>query len=158
MNRKITIRRADVKDVPSIVELWKEMMDFHKERDQIFTRTVTGHEGWIEFVTDHMSNEDSRVLVAECDGQIVGHCLALISENPPVLTTKRYGLFKELAVTANHRRCGIGESLFKEAVKWFEEHGIKRIEVRVSMHNKLSTAFWRKMGLKPYLETLYMET
>ncbi len=61
------------------------------------------------------------------------------------------------AVTANYRRCGIGEELVKEMLKWFRDHDIKRIEVKVSVHNELSTAFWRKMGFNPYIETLYLE-
>lgn len=154
----VKIREAAENDILAMVELWKEMMDFHKERDQIFTRTATGHEGWTEFITDHMSKEDSCVLVAECDGRIVGHCLAFITEGPPVITTKRYGLFQELAITANHRRCGVGEELVKEMLKWFRDRDIERIEVKVSVHNELSMAFWRKMGFSPYVETLYLRT
>jgi len=93
MKAQITVREALENDIPAMVELWKEMMDFHKERDQIFTRTDTGHEGWIEFITGHMSKEESCVLVAECASRIVGHCLTFITENPPVITTKHYGLF-----------------------------------------------------------------
>ena len=157
MEKEMTIRQAMQNDTQAMVELWKEMMDFHKERDQVFTRTATGHEDWIKFITGHMSKEESCVLVAECDDGIVGFCLAFISENPPVLITKRYGLFQDLAITADYRRCGIGESLFAKTLQWFRGHGIKRIEVRVSVHNELSTAFWRKIGFEPYLETLYME-
>ena len=157
MKAQINIREAVENNVPAMVELWKEMMDLHKELDRIFTRTATGHEGWIEFITGHMSKEDSCVLVAECASQIVGHCLASITENPPVITTKQYGLFQELAVTANYRRCGIGEELVKEMIEWFRNHDIKRIEVKVSVHNELSMAFWKKMGFNPYIETLYRE-
>lgn len=157
MKAQIKIRKAVENDVPFMVELWKEMMDFHKERDQVFTRTATGHEDWTEFITGHISKEDSCVLVAECDGRIVGHCLAFITESPPVLATKQYGLFQDIAVTANYRRCGVGEELVKEMLKWFRNHNIERIEVKVSVHNELSTAFWRKMGFSTYLETLYCE-
>jgi len=153
----INVREAVENDIPSMVELWKEMMDFHRERDQVFTRTATGHERWIDFITDHMSKDQSCVLVAECEDQIVGHCLAFITENPPVITTQCYGLFQELAVTANHRRCGIGEELVNQMLKWFRDHNIKRIEVKVSVHNELSTAFWRKMGFGTYLESLSLE-
>lgn len=157
MKAQITIREAVENDMPTMVELWKEMMDFHKERDRVFTRTATGHEGWAEFITGHMSKEDSCVLVAECASRIVGHCLAFIVKNPPMLTTRRYGLFQELAVTANYRRYGIGEKLVKNMLAWFAEQGLERIEVRVSVQNELSTAFWRKMGFRLYAETLYRE-
>ena len=157
MAKKIKIREAVKNDVTALVELWKEMMDFHKERDKIFTRTATGHERWIEFITGYIASENSCVLVAECDGRIVGHSLALIEEYPPVLTTKRYGLFKETVVAADYRGCGVGERLVKEMLKWFYEQEMKRIEVKVSVHNELSTVFWRKMGFRPYIETLYFE-
>ena len=158
LKTQVNIREAVENDVPSLVELWKEMMDFHKERDRVFTRTATGHISWIDLISDHMSKDDSCVLVAECDGRIVGHCLAFIVENPPVITTKRYGMFQELAITANHRRCGVGEQLVKEVLKWLRNHNIKRIEVKVSVHNELSTAFWRKMGFRTFLESLCLET
>ena len=158
MKAQINVREAVENEISAMVELWKEMMDLHAERDQLFTRKATGHEGWIEFITGHISKEDSYVLVAECDGQIVGHCLAFITESPPVITTKQYGLFQDLAVTSNYRRCGIGEELVNKVLTWFAEYGMKRIEVKVSVHNELSTAFWRKMGFKPYLETLYLRT
>lgn len=157
MKTQIKIREAVENDLAAMAELWKEMMDFHKEGDRFFTRTATGHQEWIKFVTDHISKETSCVLVAECNGRIVGHSLAFISEYPPVLTTKQYGLFQELAVTADYRRCGVGESLFDKTLKWFRDSGIKRMEVKVFVHNELSTAFWRKMGFKPYIEILYLE-
>ena len=157
MSTKISIRSARKTDVPAMVKLWKEMMDFHKERDRIFTRTTTGHKGWIKFIAGHMASKNSCVLVAECDGQLVGHCLAFITEYPPVITTKRYGKFQEIAVAADYRRCGVGERLVKKMLKWFAQQGIKRIEVRVSVHNELSTTFWRKMGFTPYIETLFLE-
>jgi GNAT superfamily N-acetyltransferase len=157
VEKEVTIRQATQKDTQAMVELWKEMIDFHKELDRFFTRKSTGHQEWMKFITDHISKETSCVLVAECKGRIVGYSLAIISEYPPVLTIKRYGLFQDLAITADYRRCGIGESLFAEMLKWFREHGIERMEVRVSVRNELSTAFWRKMGFKPYIETLYLE-
>ena len=153
----IRIREAVKNDVATMVELWKEMMDFHKERDKLFTRKDIGHKGWIEFVTDHMSKEDSCVFVAELDGQIVGHCLGFLSDYPPVITIERYGKFQELAVMADYRRCGVGKELVKKMLIWFSEQGMKRIEVNVSVHNELSTAFWRKIGFSPYLETLYRQ-
>ena len=156
-NPRINIRKAVKNDIPAMVELWKEMMDFHKECDRFFSRTATAHKGWVEFITTHISNNNSCVLVAERNGRIVGHCLAFTEKYPPVLKTKRYGLFQEIAVAANHRRCGVGERLYNRTLKWFRKHRIKRIEVRVSVRNELSTAFWRKMGFKPYLETLCLE-
>ena len=157
MKKQIKIKKAVQRDIPAMFELCKEMIDFHKERDKFFTLRAGADKKWFKFITGHISSKKSTVLVAEHNGRLVGHCLAFISEYPPVLTTKRYGLFQELAVTADYRRSGIGQRLVDEMLKWFRKRRIKRLEVRVSVFNEISTAFWRKMGFKPYLETLCLE-
>jgi GNAT superfamily N-acetyltransferase len=153
----ITIRKAVTQDVPSILELWKELMDFHKERDRIFSRSATGHEGFADVITGHISSDISCVFVAEAGKDIVGYCLAFIEKYPPVLEIKEYGLVQDVAVTENHRRRGIGKRLLHEAQRWFSKNGVRRIEARVAATNKISTGFWSKMGFTPYLETVFVE-
>ena len=52
------IRRAVVDDIPSVVELWKEMMDFHRERDSFFSRAEAGHDEFAGFVRENMDDGD----------------------------------------------------------------------------------------------------
>jgi GNAT superfamily N-acetyltransferase len=59
-----------------------------------------------------------------------------------------------MAVTKNYRRSGIGERMYKLIQDWFKQQDVNRIELRVSLPNEISTSFWRKMGFKPYLETV----
>ncbi len=157
MAKNITIRKATLEDVPAIVELWKEFMDFHKERDRLFSRCVTGDKAFADFITGHISNDTSCVLVAEAGMDIVGYCLAIVEKSPPVLEIKKYGLIQDIAVTEAYRREGIGEKLLKEALSFLREKGLHRIEARFAINNKLSTEFWAKMGFRPYLETAFME-
>jgi len=157
MQSNYVIRKASTYDVPQIVALWKELMDFHKERDRLFSRSVTGHEGFADFITGHILGETSNVFVAEAGKDVVGYCLALVEKYPPVLEIQEYGLVQDLAVTKTYRGRGVGERLCKEAQSWFSAKGIGRIEARVAKSNKLSTEFWAKMGFTPYLETVFME-
>ena len=64
MSRRVIIRKAVLEDVPSIVGLWKELMDFHRERDLLFSRSATGDEGFVDFITGHILSETSCVFVA----------------------------------------------------------------------------------------------
>ena len=123
MQSNYVIRKASIYDVPQIVALWKELMDFHKERDRFFSRSVTGHEGFADFITGHISSETSNVFVAEAGKDIVGYCLALVEKYPPVLEIQEYGLVQDLAVTKTYRRRGVGERLCKEAQSWFSAKG-----------------------------------
>jgi len=157
MTKNTTIRKAVERDVPAIVELWKEMIDFHKERDRFFSRSATGHEAFADFVTGHISSETSCVFVAEAGKDIVGYCLSVIEEYPLVLQAKERGLVRNMAVTKRYRRKGIGKRLLKKAQSWFSEKGVYRIETRFATSNELAAEFWAKMGFTPYLETAFLE-
>lgn len=157
MASKVIIRKAVAADIPSIVELWKELMDFHKVRDRIFSRSATGHESFADFITSHISKETSCLYVAKAGEDIVGYCLALVEKYPPVLEMTEYGLVQDLAVTEKYRHRGIGKRFLKEAQSWYCEKGIHRVEARVSKYNNTSREFWAKMGFTPYLETVFLE-
>jgi GNAT superfamily N-acetyltransferase len=64
----------------------------------------------------------------------------------------------DLAVTKQWRRKGIGVQLFNAAKQWFDSSGVKRVEVRVATSNETALGFWRKLGFKPYMETMYLDT
>ena len=151
------IRKATQEDTRAIVELWKELMGFHKERDRHFTRSADGHKRFAEFVSGRIAHKASSILVAEQQDAIVGYCLATISKYPPVFEYQEYGAIFDLAVTENYRRKGIGQALVEAALQWFSEQEIHRVEVRVATSNENSTAFWKKIGFVPYLEVVYKE-
>ena len=155
MINEIKIKRAKPQDVEHICDLWKEFMDFHRERDRIFTRSFDGHKKFATFISDHMSKDTSSVLVAECHKEIIGYCLAWIGKYPAVFEIQEYGYISDLAVTEVWRRQGIGRKLLEEAQKWFFERNIHRLELRVLSANDLSASFWKKMDFITYTEMLY---
>jgi ribosomal protein S18 acetylase RimI-like enzyme len=157
MKHQVIIRKAAEKDLPAIVELWKELMDFHQVRDPYFTRSEDGHEAFSTFMADNLKKQDSLVLIAQKQDDIIGYTLAMIASPPPVFKIKRYGEILDFAVTEKYRRLGIGEIFVQRLKKWFDEKNIQRIEVRVATSNEVSQPFWRKMGFSPYLEILSLE-
>jgi ribosomal protein S18 acetylase RimI-like enzyme len=148
------IREATAEDINAMVELWQEFMDFHRSRDNHFSRTPDGHERWTEFATKNMAKDDWLVIVAEVDGTVAGYCMATILDNPPVIPTRQYGYIQEVAVASGNRRSGIATALFKHAEQWLLSKGMTRIELDVSATNEVSTAFWRHIGFGDYIERL----
>jgi ribosomal protein S18 acetylase RimI-like enzyme len=148
------IREATTEDIPALVELWKEFMDFHRSRDSYFSRTPDGHERWAKFATGNIDKDDWLFIVAEIDGTIGGYCMATILDNPPVIPTRQYGYIQDIVVTSGNRRSGIGTALFKHAEHWLLSKGMDRIELDVSTTNEVSSAFWRNNGFGDYLERL----
>jgi len=158
MNEQVKIREAVMEDVPAIVEIWKELMDFHKRLDAIFSRSATGHEGFAEFLTSNMEKEDSCVLVAADGEHIVGYCQACISKYPPVLVREKYVEIFDMAVTKKYQRQGIGRMIIDALRRWYADKDVDRIELKYLTANKSAEEFWTKMGFKPYLKTAFLET
>ena len=157
MNEQVKIREGIMEDVPEIIEIWKELMDFHKELDAFFSRSATGHERFAEFLTSNMEKEDSCVLVAADGEHIVGYCQATISKYPPVLVREKYVEIFDMAVTEKYQRQGIGRMIIDVLRRWYADKDVDRIELKYLTANKSAEEFWTKMGFKPYLKTAFLE-
>jgi ribosomal protein S18 acetylase RimI-like enzyme len=137
--------------------LWKEFIDFHKEIDPFYTRSRNGHIKFGEYVERQLDKKDSLVLVGLCGGKVVAYAISRILKHPPVLTAGQYGDIVDLAVTANHRRKGVGNLMLDSTVKWFQSRGLSRAELRVAPQNHIGYSFWRKHGFKECTHTLYRQ-
>jgi len=153
----VVIRSATLRDIPDIVRLWEELMDFHRELDPFFTRARNGADLFRRFVEQNVGNDAACVLVAVVEDGIVGYCQGMIDHHPPALAEPDYGQVLDFMVTAGRRNTGIGRQMFETLREWFRKEGIRRIEVRHSTLNDLAAQFWPKMGFRPYLQTLFME-
>jgi ribosomal protein S18 acetylase RimI-like enzyme len=153
----ITIRQATLSDIPKVVDLWAEHVDFHAAYDAHFTRKQNSEEVFSNYLREQIDNPGLLLLVAESGAKIVGFLLAELGKYPPCFVQRDYVAISDIAVTKDFRRRGIGRQLLAEAMKWFASKGIDRIETRVATTNPLSTQFWRQMGFSPYIEIMYLE-
>ena len=153
----VTTRLARAHDVETIVELWKELMDFHQARDRHFTRSPNGPSVFADFVTEQLHNDDALVLVAEEAGAIVGYCLAVSETHALVFEKPRHAEIIDLFVCQSYRRRGIGERLVREVEQWFSRRGFDRIEARIATRNEVSTEFWCRIGYESYLERMFKQ-
>jgi len=162
----VTVREATEEDLLRILELWKEFMDFHAERDAWYTRSGRGHECFAEFVRKNIATVEASVLVADVDVDVdvdtdagagaVGYAMARVGERPAVFDDRRTGEVLDLAVAAPHRRKGAGERLVGAVLDWFRGLGLARVELGAIVTNEVANAFWRKMGFRPYMSRLFM--
>jgi ribosomal protein S18 acetylase RimI-like enzyme len=152
--QNLYIRRAEARDVPSVVGLWEEFMDFHSARDWRLRRAPDANQAFAAFLEARLRDPGAAVWVAELEQTRVGYALVALSEAPPVFLDRRHGQIYDLAVTARFRRQGIGEALLATAIAWFRERGVTRVELRVSASNEMASAFWKKQGFAPVSEIL----
>ena len=156
MGARIIVRKATRQDIPAIVRLGEELLDFHKDRDPFFTRAANSRDVFAKFVEANICSEAACVYVAVVNGKIVGYCQGMLEKHPPVLVETDYGHILDMMVTANFRRTGAGEKMVSALRDWFLLKGVHRIEVRRLISNEIASRFWAKMGFEPYLETLFL--
>src|ERR1700756_3868060 len=95
----LNIRRAETGDVPSVVGLWEELMDFHSARDRRLRRAADASRVFAAFLEGRLRDPGAAVWMAELERTQVGYCLAVLTEAPPVFRDRRHGQIHDLAVT-----------------------------------------------------------
>ena len=132
----LLIRKAEPRDAKKIIECMQSVMD---ERiyfvSEYYLYTERGEQ-------ERLRNPDDLTLVASIGDKI-----------PGVLTLQR-GVYKKNRHTANlgiavmngYRKQGIGSGLIREALRWAEENGIKKVNLEVFSTNVNAIETYRKIG------------
>ena len=142
------IRLAEVDDAGQISQLWAKMVAEHAELDpDTFRLSLNGAEVYARFVEDRIADSDSRVLVAEADGALVGYICGGIAEiRAEMFEPLRCGLISDIFVGESHRRQGVGRELVERLALWFQARDVRAFEWYTSAHNPSALAFWRALG------------
>ena len=155
------IREGKITDMPSVLELIKELAHFEKEADAVVISVA-------DLEKDGFGNSPLfKTFVAEIGQEIVGMALFY----PRYSTWKGPAIhLEDLIVKKSKRGLNIGSSLYNEVIKYGNTLGVKRIEWVVLDWNTPAIEFYKKTGahilddwktvqinelsIKKYLETL----
>ena len=151
------IRKAVVMDIPALVPLWIDFMDYHAELDPAFTRDPAGADNWARYIEEKMKDEVFAVFVAAAEGRLVGYAVAFVQTYPPIWTVKARGFIDELYVDPASRRGGVGRRLLAAAEAWLTERGMAHVELKVDVANVPTRRFWKDMGFAPRVEIMSRE-
>ena len=135
MNTTYTIRWAEPKDMPRVLELITELAVYENAEDQV-ENTVAGltEDGFGEHPT-------FECIVAETNEKIVGFAIFYTSYS----TWKGNCLYLEdLLVTESSRRTGVGTLLFDFVLNLARERKAKRMEWQVLDWNDPAINFYKK--------------
>ena len=151
------IREAHPEDVDRLVELWIELMDFHRDRDPFFARANDAHDRFGEFIRAKMESDEAIVLAAEQGGSLIGFSMAMVRDYPPIFETVRHGFIQDVIVTEGSRRQGVARELYERTLGWIRSQGVSRVELEVATTNPVSQAFWYEMGFRDSIKRLAMD-
>jgi ribosomal protein S18 acetylase RimI-like enzyme len=89
-----------------------------------------------------LQRDDDLLLVAECDGHIVGTVMG-------GWDGWRGNIYR-LAVLSEYRRRGIGRALLDEVAARLRHKGARKISIMVERNDKLANDFWKAMEKSGY--------
>lgn len=145
------VRRAVVKDIPSLMELLKQVNKVHYDgRPDIFKlETKYSPDELSKIIADN----DTPVFVCENeDGKILGHgfCVMQRPENTRLLTDILTLYIDDICVDESARGMHVGEAIYEHIIEYARSKGCYNVTLNVWSCNPGAMKFYEKMGLVPY--------
>lgn len=137
---EFTIREAERKDMPAVLELIKELAAYENALDQV------------EIDVAHLEKEgfdekNFKCFVADVNGKIEG--MALVYFRFSTWKGRTIHL-EDLIVREKMRGTGLGSALYKKVIEYSLEIGVKRCEWVVLDWNKPAIDFYERSGAKVF--------
>ena len=152
------IRRAEIKDIPKILDLLKQVnLVHHYGRPDIFkVGTKYSEIDLKELVLD--DNKPIFVCVDDTD-DVLGYCFCqfICHEKDAILTDVKTLYIDDLCVDEGKRGLGIGKNLYNYVVEFARQKGCYNLTLNVWSCNLSAIKFYEKVGLVPqktYLEKI----
>jgi ribosomal protein S18 acetylase RimI-like enzyme len=146
----VSVREATEKDIPRILELWREVMEHHAALDEWYRTRPDAEEAYEKRLREQVSGDDARILVAESGGGLAGYVAGFLQERPPVYPDEALGAVGTIVVTESERRRGIATRLYRALACWLRERGATRVQLGAATANGAAVSFWKRMGLRAH--------
>jgi len=148
-----SIRKATPSDIDKLVQL-RLLLQQHCEESNpmIWRMTEEGKTILKQRVQNELSINNSHVLIAEVNGEIIGSAHGEITRRTDY-TPKTVGSMSTVYVVREFRKRGVGALLVKQLCELFDVEGVEDVTLRYIIGNKEAEAFWRKLGFKPIITT-----
>ncbi len=146
---KVIIREAGEKDTKDIVGLLEQVVDYQRKLDKNY-KSFSSYENLDKNIASSITRRDTKIFVAESDGEIIGYCEGGIDKAPNYTNFKKMGFIDTLIVDKKHRKKGSGEKLVNALIKWFKEKKINYMELGVDTRNVSGVKFWNSRGFSEY--------
>jgi ribosomal protein S18 acetylase RimI-like enzyme len=144
----VIIRRATKDDYRSLLPLFDQADEFHRENEPGVFRKPDGPPRAMEYYLNLLSLENVGFFIAEEDKQIVGFVHVELRETPPipVLVSRKYAIVDTIVVKADEQRRGIGRNLMQTAHAWAAARDASSVELTVYEFNERAIEFYRDLG------------
>lgn len=154
------IRPAGEDDVFEIGQMWEKLAQFHNMLDSALPPAARGGGAvYARRLIARLSDAQTRVIVAEHDGALIGYALAVVVDViPDMFIQENSGFLADIYVDDAYRRQGVGRMLVDDITAWLAGQGIRSFEWYVAEHNTAGKRFWESVGGRRVMIRMRAET
>ena len=153
----MTIRLAEVRDIPGMISLLYQVGGVHHEiRPDIFREKA------IKYTPDDLEqllkDKTKPIFVYDDGGFVTGYCFCQHRQyqGSTVLTDRKELYIDDLCVDENRRGQGIAKALYAQVCDYAKAQGCAFITLNVWCGNEGAMKFYEAMGMMP--RNIHMET
>ena len=143
------IRKATIEDTEQLKPLFAGSL---RNMAQLQPRQYREAEQDVEFIQEGILGEDSDVLVAEKDGQIIGLASVFsVTVNPrPYRVQQTYCELDTIFVQEEYRNQGVGKALLDAAWNWAKARNHASLQLMTLGENKDARRFYERAGMREH--------
>ncbi|HDL19031.1 MAG TPA: GNAT family N-acetyltransferase [Bacteroidetes bacterium] len=155
MSEDLSIRSAELADLPRLKPLWLEFMSYHAEFGSRYQFFPDDWPGVLDRFTYYLRKKQGVIFVAEQNNRFVGYVFGFIFNNVPGFYPRKVGFINDFIVIEPMRHSGVGKKLAGNTQDWFSGQGVSVVQLYIAAANEAGFGFWRKCGFENYLAGLW---
>ena len=146
----ITVRRAEKKDIPRLIDLLHEVLELHAViRPDVF---ISGTTKYTEYELENILQDEKKPVFVAADSEdfVIGYAFCILKEQPFSNTMVPFNSFfiDDLCVDSDYRGMHVGEKLFEHVKDEARRLGCYEVTLNVWTGNDAAELFYEKMGMK----------
>lgn len=146
MTTRISVRRANVDDLTTVVELRLALLREYGEHPLYGNLRPDAQERAFELYRTQLVSPHETIFVAEIGSEIVGLMRCVDMPSSPLLFPERYCYVSSVYVRPAVRRKGVLRALLATADQWCEEQGIDEMRLHNSASATIAEQAWSALG------------
>ena len=150
----ITIRQADIKDLPILLNFEQELI----RAERPFDVTIRPDPVSYYDIKEYVLSKDVEVVVAVDKDRIVGSGYALTKKARPYLDHNEYAYLGFMYTLPAYRGKGINQMIISHLIKWSKKRGLNEIRLTVYGENIPAVKAYEKAGFRSHITEMRFRT
>lgn len=148
---------AGKRDINSLVQLWGELSDYHKN----FIDYLSPRYNWSEevrelFITD-FNKKNTIILISRDYNTATGFIRGELKIPLKIFEENIIGYISDFYIRKEYRGTDLAENFMMKIIKWFRVKGASDIRLNVNSENMRAIKFYEKCGFEEVSKSLKLK-